>query len=62
VSEDTDLAVIQVWINPLVTWVWIGGLVLTLGTILTVLPNVKRRRIARSKKELDRMLRATETV
>ena len=62
VSEDTDLAVIQVWINPLVTWVWIGGLVLTLGTILTVLPNVRQRRIARSKKELDRMLRATETV
>jgi len=61
-SDETELAVIQVWINPLVTWVWIGGLVLTLGTILTILPNVKKRRIARGKKELDRMLRATETV
>jgi cytochrome c biogenesis factor len=50
-----------VWINPLVSWVWIGGLVLTLGTIITVLPNVKQRRIERGKKALERLLRSTET-
>jgi cytochrome c-type biogenesis protein CcmF len=60
-DEDNEHAVIQVWINPLVSWVWIGGLVLTLGTIITVLPNVKQRRIERGKKALERLLRSTET-
>jgi cytochrome c-type biogenesis protein CcmF len=61
-NEDDEHAIIQVWINPLVTWVWIGGMVMALGTILTILPNVKQRRISHGKKELDRLLRATETV
>jgi cytochrome c-type biogenesis protein CcmF len=60
-NEDDENAVIQVWINPLVVWVWIGTLVLSLGTIITILPNVKQRRIDRGKKALDRLLRATET-
>jgi cytochrome c-type biogenesis protein CcmF len=60
-NEDNEHAVIQVWINPLVIWVWIGTLVMGIGTIITILPNVKQRRIDRGKKSLDRLLRATET-
>jgi cytochrome c-type biogenesis protein CcmF len=59
-NEDNEHAVIQVWINPLVTWVWIGTIVLALGTIYTILPNSKERRLRRDKRSLDRLLRATE--
>ncbi len=61
-NEGNAKAVIQVWINPLVTWVWIGGMVMALGTIVTILPNVKERRLERRKRELDRLLEATEPV
>ena len=35
---DDRRATIHVYRNPLVRWVWIGGLVMFLGTILTLLP------------------------
>jgi cytochrome c-type biogenesis protein CcmF len=60
-GQDDETAVIQVWINPLVSWVWIGGLVLAFGTIITILPNVRQRRIARDKKALDKLLKAAES-
>jgi len=60
-NEDNEHAVIQVWVNPLVAWVWIGTLVLSLGTLYTILPNAKKRRIDRGKKQLDKLLKATET-
>ena len=59
-SESGDKAIIQVWINPLVAWVWIGGILLTLGTILTTLPNRQERKLERQKKNLERMLRRME--
>jgi cytochrome c-type biogenesis protein CcmF len=45
-ADDGAKAVIQVYINPLVTWLWIGGLVVVLGTGMALLPN----RIGRSRK------------
>jgi cytochrome c-type biogenesis protein CcmF len=33
------LAVLQVWLNPLVMWVWIGGIVIACGTLIALLPN-----------------------
>ena len=33
------LAVIQVFLKPLVMWVWIGGLVVAAGTLIAMLPN-----------------------
>ena len=32
-------ATVHVYRNPLVRWVWIGALVMFLGTVLTLLPN-----------------------
>jgi len=60
VKEDTNKAVIQVWINPLVSWVWIGGYVLGIGTIITVLPNRKERKLTRQKKAVEHLLRETD--
>ncbi|HEV2314035.1 MAG TPA: heme lyase CcmF/NrfE family subunit [Candidatus Acidoferrales bacterium] len=38
-SPDSNDPVIHVYLNPLVRWIWLGGLVLVLGTILALLPN-----------------------
>lgn len=61
-NEDTNRAIFQVWINPLIAWVWIGGFVMVFGTIITMLPNRRRRRIQRQSREVERMLRATEEI
>ncbi len=38
-SSDGRRAVIQAFVNPLVNWLWIGGLVMMLGTAICLLPN-----------------------
>jgi len=54
-TRDGKKAVVQVFYNPLVMWVWIGGIVLVLGTLIALLPNKKailrRRPEVESKEE-----------
>jgi len=38
-NEDTGKPIIKAHLNPLVSWVWIGIIVLVLGTVLALLPN-----------------------
>jgi cytochrome c-type biogenesis protein CcmF len=38
-SPDTHLPVMHAFLNPLVKWIWFGGVVVVLGTIVTLLPN-----------------------
>ena len=38
-NPDTNLPVIHAYLNPLVKWIWLGGCVVVLGTILALLPN-----------------------
>jgi cytochrome c-type biogenesis protein CcmF len=38
-NPDTNLPVIHAYLNPLVKWIWLGGLVVVLGTLVTLLPN-----------------------
>ena len=45
-EEGSDLVVIRVLIEPLVAWIWVGGLVIGLGTLLAVIP-LKGRRSSR---------------
>ena len=42
-AEPGDPAVIRVVIQPLVTWLWIGGGVMGLGTALAAFPGKRRR-------------------
>ena len=35
-SPDTNLPVIHAYLNPLVKWIWLGGVVVVLGTILAL--------------------------
>jgi len=42
-SPETGAPVIHAYLNPLVKWIWFGGIVVVLGTLLALLPN---RRVA----------------
>jgi len=39
----SGLATFQVFVNPLLSWLWIGGLTLVLGTCITMAPNPAER-------------------
>jgi cytochrome c-type biogenesis protein CcmF len=38
-SPDTQQPVIHAYLNPLVKWIWLGGAVVVLGTLLALIPN-----------------------
>jgi cytochrome c-type biogenesis protein CcmF len=41
-ARDGSHATVKVQINRMVSWLWLGGLVLTLGTVVAILPDRKR--------------------
>jgi len=43
-ARDGSSATVKFQVNRMVSWIWIGGLILTLGTVLAVLP--ERRKAA----------------
>ena len=44
-SQPGDTSVsIQVFVRPMILWLWIGGLVMAIGTLLAAFPGKKRRR------------------
>jgi cytochrome c-type biogenesis protein CcmF len=42
----SGLATIQAYVNPLVAWLWIGGFIMGLGTVVTMWPSAAERREA----------------
>jgi len=48
-SDDNQRAVIQAYVNPLVTWVWVGGLVLIGGTLICLVPSKIKMQYARTQ-------------
>jgi cytochrome c-type biogenesis protein CcmF len=61
INEDDNRAVIEVFINPLVAWIWIGSLVMLFGTVVTILPSTREKQGRRQAKEIDRLLRTAES-
>ena len=41
ISPETEVPVIHAYLNPLVKWIWLGGAVVVLGTLVALLPNRK---------------------
>src|SRR5271168_2890110 len=39
---DTDKPIIKVFLNPLMNWIWIGVLIVVMGTFLALVPNLAR--------------------
>ena len=48
-SADNRRAVIQAYVFPLVSWIWIGFWVLAFGTIVCLVPNKVRLSYARTQ-------------
>lgn len=44
ISDDRKKVLIQVYVNPLVKWVWLGGLVIIFGTFILLMPETPLRR------------------
>lgn len=38
-SPDTNLPVIHAYLNPLVKWIWFGGVIVVFGTLVALMPN-----------------------
>ena len=38
-DADTKLPVIHAFLNPLVKWIWLGGVWVVMGTLLALMPN-----------------------
>jgi cytochrome c-type biogenesis protein CcmF len=48
-SDDNKRAVIQAYVFPLVSWIWIGGLVLIGGTFVCLVPSKVKMQYARTE-------------
>ncbi len=48
-SDDNQRAVIQAYVFPLVSWIWIGGLVLIGGTFICLIPSKVKMQYARTQ-------------
>ncbi len=48
-EEEGNLAVLQVFVNPLVNWIWLGGALIILGTAWAVWPSSAERRAAEAR-------------
>jgi len=48
-SDDNQRAVIQSWVFPLVSWIWIGTLVLIGGTLVCLVPSKVKMQYARTE-------------
>jgi cytochrome c-type biogenesis protein CcmF len=68
VDEKSGLATFDVFLTPLVSWLWLGGLIMALGTVVAIWPNARereaiaataRRRMAELERELAAEVRGT---
>jgi cytochrome c-type biogenesis protein CcmF len=50
-SPENDQPVIHAYLNPLVKWIWLGGVVVVFGTVLALLPNRQAVLVVRAAAE-----------
>jgi cytochrome c-type biogenesis protein CcmF len=43
IDDATGLVTFQVFLTPLVFWLWAGGVIMALGTVVAMWPNVRER-------------------
>jgi cytochrome c-type biogenesis protein CcmF len=46
IERDGSTATIRMIVEPLVPWIWTGGLIIVLGALITVMPSRRRERQA----------------
>jgi cytochrome c-type biogenesis protein CcmF len=52
-TPSTSKAVIHVYLNPLVSWIWIGGLVFMLGTVVCLIPDKHEKALQKAATPVD---------
>ena len=58
-EADGSLATFKVFVNPLVNWLWLGGLVFIVGTLVAAWPDrAEERRVVTSRAMSPRAARA----
>ena len=53
---DANKATVQVFVKPLVRWVWLGGIVMFLGTIVTLVPGRQELKLVQKSKADQKVL------
>jgi cytochrome c-type biogenesis protein CcmF len=48
-STDGSKPILQAYVNPLVTWIWIGALTLIFGTLVALVPSKVKRIHAKTR-------------
>ncbi len=51
--EPSRIATFKVFVNPLVSWLWIGGLVIVLGTVIAIWPERGSPQLIRRRSEVS---------
>jgi cytochrome c-type biogenesis protein CcmF len=52
VEGDGSAATLKIMVNPLVMWIWIGGIIITLGALVTIIPGHPARPVTVSTLEV----------
>jgi cytochrome c-type biogenesis protein CcmF len=58
-DPDSGKSAVEVFVNPLVRWVWIGGFVMFFGTLLALVPSRAERQMAEIRQTQEVAVRAT---
>ncbi len=59
-DPQTGIAIFKAFVNPLVIWIWIGGLVVIIGALFSVLPDRRRNRVPLAAERLSSASGKTE--
>jgi cytochrome c-type biogenesis protein CcmF len=51
-NPDTGLPIIKVFLNPLIAWIWIGVVIVVLGTFIALMPNLVRSPVRQRQEDL----------
>ncbi len=55
-DAESGKGIVEVYVNPLVAWVWLGGVVVFLGTLLALVPSRVEREMAEIRRPRDEAL------
>jgi cytochrome c-type biogenesis protein CcmF len=61
-NQDNDKPIIKAHLNPLVVWIWIGLIIVVLGTVVALVPSVPAAAVAKRAPEAVAEAKAVEPV
>lgn len=49
--DEQEAATFKVYVNPLISWIWVGGFIMAFGSIIVLLPDFKTRMVLSAARE-----------